>query len=61
MEESPIPNLIGTALGRFYMHARPQIRDILIQKKLLRWCQIAKWHPIDRAVRQPEPDATTDA
>jgi hypothetical protein len=30
------------------MHARPQIRDILIQKKLLRWCRIAKWHPIDR-------------
>jgi hypothetical protein len=30
------------------MNARPQIREILIEQKMLRWCRIAKWYPIDR-------------
>jgi hypothetical protein len=30
------------------MHARPQIREKLIEQKMLRWCRIAKWYPIDR-------------
>jgi len=27
------------------MNARPQIREILIEQKMKKWCGIAKWHP----------------
>jgi len=30
------------------MHARPLIKEKLIEQKLLRWCRIAKWYPLDR-------------
>ncbi len=30
------------------MNARPEIKEKLIEQKMLRWCRIAKWYPIDR-------------
>jgi hypothetical protein len=29
------------------MHARPQVRDILIAKKLLRWARIARYEYVE--------------
>ncbi len=31
------------------MNARPQIREKMIERKLLRWQRIARWHPFDRS------------
>jgi hypothetical protein len=33
------------------MRARPQIREILIEKKMLRWCRIARMPDIDPRCR----------
>jgi hypothetical protein len=30
------------------MHVRPEFREILIAKKMRRWCNIARWCPLDR-------------
>lgn len=30
------------------MHVRPQFREIVIAKKMLRWCSIARSWPLDR-------------
>jgi hypothetical protein len=30
------------------MHARPQIREKLIELKMKKWCQVARWYPLDR-------------
>jgi hypothetical protein len=35
--------------GHYQMHARPQVREILIRKKMQRWLMIAKYPFIDRS------------
>jgi hypothetical protein len=31
------------------MNARPQVRQILVAQKMMRWCRIAKYPSVDRS------------
>jgi hypothetical protein len=39
-----VADLIVTGVSEaLFMHARPQIKEILIARKMQRWCAIARW------------------